>query len=183
MNRNHVIPGSTFPIIDVYDLTGNIIELGQPSNDNNWHMVIIFRGYHSLLCTNFLNKLETYKQRLCSINIEISAVSADSKEQLSLHTDNLNVSFPVYYGLSLEAMQNLKLFISKPCSEQETDHLYPEPALFVINEKFQMYVIDISNNPFVRPDLENLISGLEFIKNPENDYPIRGTYDYHVVEF
>ena len=38
-------------------------------------------------------------------------------------------------------------------------------------------VVDISNNPFVRPELESLVSGLEWIRNPDNNYPIRGTYD------
>jgi hypothetical protein len=39
-----------------------------------------------------------------------------------------------------------------------------------------VHVTDISNNPFVRPDLEQLLSGLKWIRNPDNHYPIRGTY-------
>ncbi|MGR5469947.1 hypothetical protein ACPV51_22250, partial [Vibrio astriarenae] len=36
--------------------------------------------------------------------------------------------------------------------------------------------IDISNGPFARPDLNVLLSGVAFIRNPENNYPIRGSY-------
>jgi hypothetical protein len=48
--------------------------------------------------------------------------------------------------------------------------------LFVINERRQVQVVDLANNPFVRPELDRLLSGLEWIKNPDNNYPIRGTY-------
>ena len=39
----------------------------------------------------------------------------------------------------------------------------------------QVQVTDISNAPFARPDLKTLLGGLRFIRNPENNYPIRGT--------
>lgn len=73
-------------------------------------------------------------------------------------------------------MKELGVYISHPRSAQETDHLFPEPGLFIINDKGQVQVVDISNNPFVRPALNQLVSGLAWIKNPENNYPIRGTY-------
>ena len=83
----------------------------------------------------------------------------------------------MYWGLTLEQMQELGLYISYPRSEKETDHLFPEPGLFVINEKGQVQVVVISNNPFVRPEIDALVGGLEWIRNPDNNYPIRGTYN------
>ena len=74
-------------------------------------------------------------------------------------------------------MKELGVYISYPRSEKETDHPFAEPGLFVINEKGQVQVVDISNNPFVRPELEELVNGIDWIKNPDNDYPIRGTYN------
>lgn len=74
-------------------------------------------------------------------------------------------------------MQQLGLYISHPRSAQETDHPFAEPGLFVVNEKGQVQVLDISNGPFVRPELGILLSGLGFIRNPENNYPIRGTVE------
>ena len=56
------------------------------------------------------------------------------------------------------------------------DHNFAEPGLFVVNAAGELQVVDISNNPFARPDLEVLVSGLEWIRNPENNYPIRGTF-------
>ncbi len=90
--------------------------------------------------------------------------------------EKLEVSFPICYGLTIAQMQELGLYISTPRSEKETDHPFPEPGVFVINEKGQVQIAEISNNPFVRPELETLASGIAWIKNPENDYPIRSTY-------
>jgi hypothetical protein len=33
----------------------------------------------------------------------------------------------------------------------------------------------------VRPELEALVSGLEWIRHPENNHPIRGTYPQTVA--
>ena len=106
------------------------------------------------------------------------AVSADSEHQLESHLEKLSVTFPLLYGLSIEQMQELGLYISHPRSEQETDHPFAEPGLFVVNADRQVQVVDLSNNPFVRPELDALTSGLAWIRNPENNYPIRGTFDY-----
>ena len=46
----------------------------------------------------------------------------------------------------------------------------------MINEEGGVQVVDISNNPFVRPELGALVSGLAWIRNPDNNYPIRGTW-------
>ena len=104
------------------------------------------------------------------------AVSGDSKAQLDEHLDDLSITFPIAYGLSQEDMEKLGLYISKPRSDKETDHNFAEPALFVVNEKNDIHIAEIANAPFVRPDLEQLVSGLEFIRNPDNNYPIRGTF-------
>lgn len=70
-------------------------------------------------------------------------------------------------------MQKLGLYISDPRSEQETDHAFAESGLFVVNEQGTIQVIDLSNNPFVRPELTVLANGLAWIRNPENNHPVR----------
>ena len=150
--------------------------LGAPLGDADWKMVVVYRGRHCPMCTRYLNALEGYKKRLGDIGIGLAAVSGDSRAQLASHREKLNAGFPLYYGLTIEQMQELGLYISVPRSEKETDHPFAEPGLFVVNDKNQVQVVDISNNPFVRPELDTLVSGLEWIRDPKNDYPIRGTY-------
>ena len=69
-------------------------------------------------------------------------------------------------------MRALGLYISEPRSPRETDRPFPEPALFVVNPQGNIQIIDISNAPFARPDLNAVLKGLKFIQ--EKQYPIRG---------
>ena len=43
-----------------------------------------------------------------------------------------------------------------------------------INPDGNLHMIDISNAPFLRPELERLPSRIKYVL--ENDYPIRGTH-------
>ena len=176
MSHSAISAGSPFPTLMVKGQNGVDVELGKISDGVDWKMVVVYRGKHCPLCTKYLNLLETYKEKIAANGVEIVAVSADSKEQLEMHLPALNVSFPLYYGLTIEQMQALGVYISNPRSEKETDHAFAEPGLFVINEKGQVQVLDISNGPLARPEIGTLAAGLEFIKAPANDYPIRGTY-------
>jgi peroxiredoxin len=175
MKQEKILAGSSFPTIAVEGLDGRRTEdIGKPTGGAEWKMVVVYRGRHCPLCTKYLNKLDAYKEPLREIGIDLEAVSGDSEAQLRSHLQKLDVSYPLYYGLSIEQMQKLGLYISYPRSEKETDHPFAEPGLFVVNAEGNVQVVDISNNPFVRPDIEQMYSGLEWIRN--NDYPIRGTY-------
>lgn len=177
MTSTKLKAGEKFPKINVRSLNGENIILGNPSGNSDWQMVVVYRGYHCPMCTKYLNELEEYKDKLLKNNIEVVAVSGDRKEQLEEHLEELNISFPIYYGLSLEQMKTLGVYISTPRSENETDHNFSEPALFVINENGLLHVVDISNNPFFRPELKTLSYGLKWIRDPKNNYPIRGIYN------
>ena len=176
MKPSKIEAGSQFPEIKAQSLDGESVALDQRTNGADWKMVVVYRGKHCPLCTKYLNQLETFKEELENINVDIVAVSGDSEAQLKEHLEKLGVSFRFLYGLTIEQMKELGVYISHPRSEQETDHPFPEPGLFIVNDKGQVQVVDISNNPFVRPALNQLVSGLAWIKNPENNYPIRGTY-------
>ncbi|GIU22256.1 redoxin family protein [Shewanella schlegeliana] len=168
--------GAPFPSIQLPTLAGESIALGTPAQGSDWRLVIIYRGKHCPLCTRYLNEVEKFAADFLKLGIDIVAASADSLEQAQIHKSNLAVSFPIAYNLTIENMQQLGLYISHPRSEKETDHPFAEPGLFVINDKGLVQVLDISNGPFARPELAILLSGLSFIRDPENNYPIRGTY-------
>ena len=176
MFTNKLHAGSDFPKLSVSDLSGNLIHLAKANEPHEWRMVVVYRGLHCPLCTKYLNALEGYRETLSDMGIDIVAVSADSKAQLAAHKERLQVSFPLGYGLSVEDMQALGLYISTPRSEQETDHTFAEPGLFIINGQGTLQAVDISNNPFMRPDLEQLVTTLAWVRNPENNYPVRGTW-------
>lgn len=176
MKPGKIKAGSRFPDIEALSLDGQAVALGERADGADWKMVVVYRGRHCPMCTKYLNQLETYTGELSRLGIDLVAVSGDSREQLKAHLEKLDVSFPLLHGLTIEQMEALGVYISHPRSEQETDHPFPEPGLFVVNDDGEVQVVDISNNPFSRPALEQLVSGLAWIKNPENNYPIRGTY-------
>lgn len=171
-------PGSTFPALSANISAEQKVQLGKASGNADWRLLVVYRGKHCPLCTKYLNALEAFKQQLNDIKVDILAVSADNAQQLQQHKDALNVSFPLAYGLTVEQMQQLGLCISDPRSAQETDHPFAEPGLFVINQAGQIQVMDISNNPFCRPELATLVNGLRWIRDPQNNYPIRGMRPY-----
>lgn len=168
--------GTKFPEIDVQILNDGTKLLGKPENGHDWKLVVVYRGQHCPICTKYLNQLETVKESFNNIGVDVIAVSGDSKEQLESHLQKLDISFSIAYGLTIEQMKTLGVYISDPRSEKETDHPFAEPGLFVINAEGDIHIVDISNAPFARPELEALADGLAFIRNPENNYPIRGMH-------
>ena len=72
-------------------------------------------------------------------------------------------------------MKDLGLYISHPRSPEETDRPFPEPGMFAVNADGNVHLIDLSNTPFNRSDLDELLETVEWIQ--KNDYPIRGTYE------
>ncbi|MEM9101103.1 MAG: redoxin domain-containing protein [Pseudomonadota bacterium] len=173
---NKLHAGAKFPEIKVKQLNGELQLLGKPNKGMDWKMIVVYRGRHCPLCTKFLKQLQDMTEALKETGVDVIAVSADSKAQLESHLEQLNVSFPLAYGLTLEQMQALGVYISDPRSAQETDHPFAEPGLFVVNEHGTLQVVDLSNNPFVRPELGALVNGLAWIRNPDNNYPIRGMH-------
>ncbi len=79
----------------------------------------------------------------------------------------------IAYGLDIQTAKNWGLYISSSIKEAEND-VFCEPGLIWIRPDGRLYLIDISNMPWARPDLEALMPKAQFAV--ENSYPARGTY-------
>jgi len=168
--------GELFPDITVSKLGGGNMSLSQTQTPYDWKLVVIYRGKHCPLCTRYLTELNEALSDLNALGVDVIAVSSDPQEKAKEQIDLIKPQYDVGYGLTLQQMLQLGLYISHPRSPEETDRPFAEPGLFVINEQGRIQIIDISNVPFARPSITSLVKGLNFIKNPENNYPIRGTY-------
>jgi len=166
--------GDSFPSQKVPRLGGGTLTLGTPGGGCDWQMVVVYRGLHCPICKKYLTRLEELKGRFHGLGIDVVVVSGDPEDKAQAMADALGLTMPVGYDLSTEQMRALGVYISEPRGPQETDRPFPEPGIFVINEAGRLHIIDISNAPFARPDLEALAGGLEFIR--KNGYPIRGTW-------
>jgi len=167
--------GATFPSITAPSLEGSTLTLGTPQGGHDWQMVVVYRGLHCPMCTDYLAELNTLLPEFHALGVDVVAVSADPQEKATQHMAKINPDFPVGCDLSIADMHRLGLYVSEPRSAQETDRPFAEPGIFVVNADGVVQVTDISNAPFVRPALKTLLGGLRFIRNPENNYPIRGT--------
>lgn len=170
--------GEKFPNFQLPLVGEGTATLGEPQGGRDWQMVVVYRGLFCPMCKNYLAHLEKIKEKFYDIKIDIVAVSADSEAAAKVFKKEVDLSIPVAYGLSLEQMKTLGLYISNPRSAKEADHQFAEPGIFVVNAQGKAQIIDISNGPFARPDLETLVGGLSFIRDSKNNYPIRGTVEY-----
>ncbi|WP_339724381.1 redoxin domain-containing protein [uncultured Paraglaciecola sp.] len=176
-NSIKLTTGSQFPTVEATLLDGTSVNLGKAHSGADWQMLVVYRGKHCPLCVRYLNLLEAHQQSLKDIGVSVSAVSADSKAQLAENMEKLTITYPIAYGLTEQQMKQLGLYISLPRSENETDHNFAEPGLFVINEQGVLQAVNISNTPFLRPELDVVVRGLSFVRS-QDDYPIRGTLAY-----
>lgn len=166
--------GKPFPKQTVARLGGGELTLGVPLHGHDWQMVIVYRGLHCPLCKKYLGKLEELAPSFHEIGVDVVVVSGDPEEKAKAFAEEVGVTLPLGYGLTTDQMRALGVYISEPRSPKETDRPFPEPGMFVINGEGQLQMVDISNAPFSRPDLEALQSGLAWVR--ANDYPIRGTW-------
>ena len=166
--------GQAFPKTNVAQVGGGTITLGTPSGAQDWQLVVVYRGLHCPICKRYLTQLDGMQEKFHELGVEVVAVSGDPEAKAKPMVDEAGITLPIGYGLNLAQMAGLGLFVSEPRGPQETDQPFPEPGLFVINEKGNVQILDISNAPFARPDLESLLGGIKFVR--ANDYPIRGMH-------
>jgi len=162
--------GSAMPIIRIAKVGGGEISIGDAVG---WQMVVVYRGKHCPICRKYLKGLDALMNEFRSLGTDVVAVSADPREKAEAEASSDGWSFSVGYDLTMDQMRSLGLYISEPRSPQETDRPFPEPGLFIINPEGRAQIIDVSNAPFSRPDLREVLSGLKFVQ--ETKYPIRGT--------
>jgi peroxiredoxin len=162
--------GAAMPPLTLPKIGGGEVRFG---GSGKWQMLVVYRGKHCPLCRKYLKGLDGLLDEFRAADIEVLVASGDPKGKAESEAQEEGWRFPVGYGLSEAQMRALGLYISEPRSPQETDRRFPEPGLFVVNPAGQAQIIDVSNAPFARPDLGNVLQGLKFIR--EKNYPVRGT--------
>jgi peroxiredoxin len=168
-----LISGQPFPQVDLPKLGGGTLRLGRPASAD-WQLIFVYRGLHCPICKGYLAELENRLEDFTRIGIEVVVVSGDPAPKAEKMVAETGLSAPMGHDLSVAQMRELGLYVSTPRSEKETDRPFPEPGLFLVNPKGDLHMVDISNAPFLRPDLKKLPSRIAYVL--ENDYPIRGTH-------
>lgn len=173
----HVLqPGQSFPAIIVPTLGRKKRALYEASGKNKWQLVIVYRGRHCPLCTRYLKEIDETLDQFASLNVDVIAVSADNEAQATEQMEQVNPRFDIGYDLTMAQMEELGLFISGPQNGQNVLRPFAEPGLFVINEKGNIRILDVSNVPFARPSVASMLMGLNYLRQNDGAFPINGTY-------
>lgn len=135
-------------------------------------MLFVYRGRHCPRCKRFLNKLND-ALAAWTAEMDVVVVSADTEDKARADQAEFGWDFELGYGLSEPQMRALGLYVSDPLSEAETDTRFAEPGAYGIQPDGTLMLVDISNGPAARPDLEELLDGMKF--NIANNRPVRGT--------
>lgn len=151
-------------------VAGGTIEVGGPKD--RWTMLFVYRGKHCPRCKRFLNKLNANLSAWTEV-LDVVVVSADTKAKAEADQQEFGWTFDLAYGLTVDQMRSLGLYVSEPLSEAETTDIFAEPGAFGIRPDGTLLLVDISNGPAARPDLEELLDGMTF--NIKNNRPPRGT--------
>lgn len=162
--------GASFPSLPFATVGGADTDLASMPG---WRLLAVYRGKHCPLCKKYFKTLNGMLGDLKASGVSVLAVSADPKEKAEADVAGEGWQFPVGYGLTIDQMRTLGLYISEPRSPQETDRPFAEPGLFVVNPEGRVQIVDISNAPFARPDLASILMGIKLVQ--ERNYPIRGT--------
>lgn len=163
--------GDMMPQFKLPAVGGGEIQIGGARD--RCQMVVVYRGMHCPMCVDYLTQLSTRKPDFDAIEVDIVAMSSDPRDRAEQFVKKTGVTVPVGYELSLDQMRDLGLYISAPKLRPETDRPFPEPAMFLVNRAGQIHIVNISNAPWSRPDIDFMLRGLTHMQ--EVDYPIRGT--------
>ena len=139
---------------------------------DRWSILFVYRGRHCPRCKKFLNKLNAALPDWTA-EMDVFVVSADTREKAQADRDEFGWDFDLGYGMTEAQMHSLGLYVSEPLSEAETTTNFAEPGAFAMRPDGSLMLVDISNGPAARPDLEELLDGMKF--NIDKDRPVRGT--------
>ena len=164
-------PDAPVPSLQVPTVGGDHWSLADQQPDN-FTMIVFYRGLHCPVCKAYLQKLETLTADYKKAGFEILAVSMNSEALAKQTASEWALSaFDIGHSLNEADARAWGLYISTAIKEGEAD-MFNEPGLFWVRPNGKLYLADVSNMPWSRPDLEFLQSKIPFAV--ENNYPARG---------
>jgi len=166
-------PDTQAPSLKLPLVGGGTYDLSTESPEN-FSMVLFYRGYHCPVCKNYLGGMTALLKEYEAAGFSVVAASMNGPELAEKAAKEWELGdLRVAHSVSVEDAKTWGLWISKAFKDVEAD-IFTEPGLFWIRPDGKLYLADISNMPWARPDLKNLLSKVGYAL--ENNYPARGTY-------
>ncbi|MFD2785532.1 peroxiredoxin-like family protein [Hymenobacter rubripertinctus] len=164
-------PRTQVPPLDVRLVGGGRFHLAGAAPDY-MTMLVFYRGHHCPICKKNLKQLQTQLAAFQALGIQVVAISTNSQQLADKTRQDWGLDdVTLGYGLTIEKAREWGLFISEGISDSEPAE-FSEPGLFLVLPDGMLYAASIQTMPFTRPDFEELLGGLTFVKN--KNYPARG---------
>lgn len=166
-----LMPDTKAPALSLPLLGGGTWTLSDRKPDT-FTMIVVYRGLHCPVCKVYMGKLNGMMGVARENGLDVVAVSMDPEGRAAKAKEDWGLdAVPVAYGLTEADVKAWGLYLSTSIKEAETDR-FAEPGLFWVRPDGRLYLIDIANMPFARPDLEILLPKAKFAA--DNNYPARG---------
>ncbi len=166
---DHPVPSLSLPLVG-----GGRFELAEETPEA-FTMIVVYRGHHCPVCKSYLAQLSALLDRYETAGFTVVAVSMNDAERAERSQQDWGLGrLRVAYGLTAQMAQDWGLWISTAFKDSEQE-IFAEPGLFWVRPDGRLYLVDIANMPWPRPDLEFLLSKAAYAL--ENDYPARGTFE------
>lgn len=166
------MPGSPAPDLSVPLINGGQWTLSAQSPEA-FTMIVVYRGLHCPMCKKYMQKIRAMYDDILAKGVEVLHVSMDGRDRAEKAQAEWELDpIPMGYGLSRDQVGAWGLYLSQSIKEAEPG-VFAEPGLFLVRPDGELYLVDISNSPFARPDLDVLIDKIDFIR--DKNYPARGT--------
>lgn len=169
---NKLMPGEKVPELEVNLLNGKLWKLSEDAF-TKMKLVVFYRGLHCPLCKAYIGELDKKIGEFAQLDIDIIAISGDTEEKAKMTKAKWNLKdITIGYNHAVKSMRQWGLYISEGAFSSEPP-LFNEPGVFLVKPDRTLFFAGVNNEPFARPPLDDLISGIKYITT--NNYPVRGT--------
>lgn len=168
---HRILPGEKIPNVLFHCLEEGETELSSLL-ESSLLLLLVYRGLQCPLCKNQLLKLDSLSTEFQDREVNILAVSADTRERAIQARWEWDIeNFELAYDLDIDVARQLGLYISKARKDSEMPY-FTEPGIFLIEPDNSLYAAWIASFPLARPDFADILKVIDFRK--ENKVPARG---------
>ncbi|ASI35390.1 MULTISPECIES: peroxiredoxin [unclassified Exiguobacterium] len=132
--------------------------------DNNWQLIIFFRGAWCPVCVADLKELEENKGFFDKHGVDLITIATDQLKNLSEMTSKEQLSFPVLSDEELKVLKDFDVYYHGEDSPYEDHGLHGEPAYFLVDETGSLLYQQRQTSPFGRPTATELRKIITYIK-------------------
>ncbi len=170
--RQMLQPGDAAPALAVDTVQGAHWSLDRTA-PAALDLIAIYRGAFCPFCKGFVSQLAARRAALVERGFMPIAISMDGSANAAKAALEWNLQdLPVGFGLTIDAARRWGTFLTtRPEGDQTTT--FCEPAIFLVRPDKKIYAAIVQSIPCGRPDLDNLIQGLDFLA--KQGFPARGT--------